>query len=477
MKFVNRKTELNELEHIYRLSQNKLFPVLITGPRRVGKTELAKQFIKNKKHLYFFIYEGKSLNSLLRDFEQEFKNKGILDKFSKIESAESFVDLLFEKCRGYVILFDEAQYMKQIYKPFFSLMQRKFDEKKDYRCMIIFLGSITGLIKKVFEGLKAPLYGRIKAKINLQQLSYIDIREMMLQLGYKEESEFIEFYAVFGGFPKYYIAIEDYELNNQPLTSVINYLFFRENAPLSNEIIDILIQEFGKRKSYYYDILEAIAAGKTKLNEIAIYCGKTQTGITPFMRDLIDYHELIKREVKATENPEKSRNSIYRIKSPIFNFWFRFVYKNLKYVEIRDFDYLMKIIKKNINSYIGTRFEELCRELAVRIPEIKTKFGIVGKWWGYYRSEEGERNEMELDLCALNKEKKHILFGECKWQKNVDAEKIVEEIAKKSQYVEWNKWRRVEYYAVFAKSFSRKIKSFDGKIVHCIELKDIKKFI
>src|SRR3989338_10839536 len=142
MKFVNRKTELNELEHIYRLSQNKLFPVLITGPRRVGKTELAKQFIKNKKHLYFFIYEGKSLNSLLRDFEQEFKNKGILDKFSKIESAESFVDLLFEKCRGYVILFDEAQYMKQIYKPFFSLMQRKFDEKKDYRCMIIFLGSI-----------------------------------------------------------------------------------------------------------------------------------------------------------------------------------------------------------------------------------------------------------------------------------------------------------------------------------------------
>ena len=40
----------------------------------------------------------------------------------------------------------------------------------------------------------------------------------------------------------------------------------------------------------------------------------------------------------------------------------------------------------------------------------------------------------------------------------IDAEKVVSELKQKSQYVEWNKEKRKEYYAVFARSFKHKPK-------------------
>ena len=48
MKFINRTTELEELKEVHKFSKKKLFPILITGPRRIGKTRLIEEFCKNK---------------------------------------------------------------------------------------------------------------------------------------------------------------------------------------------------------------------------------------------------------------------------------------------------------------------------------------------------------------------------------------------------------------------------------------------
>ena len=49
--FVNRIEELNYLEKIQK-EQGAPF-VIIYGCRRIGKTELLRQFSKDKKHLFF----------------------------------------------------------------------------------------------------------------------------------------------------------------------------------------------------------------------------------------------------------------------------------------------------------------------------------------------------------------------------------------------------------------------------------------
>jgi len=49
--FVDREGELLLLEETYK--QNKSSLIILYGRRRIGKTELVKQFIKEKPHIYF----------------------------------------------------------------------------------------------------------------------------------------------------------------------------------------------------------------------------------------------------------------------------------------------------------------------------------------------------------------------------------------------------------------------------------------
>ena len=53
--------------------------------------------------------------------------------------------------------------------------------------------------------------------------------------------------------------------------------------------------------------------------------------------------------------------------------------------------------------------------------------------------------------------------------------KVCKELAEKSEYVKWHNEERKESFAVFAKSFSKKIKDFEGKKVYCFDLKDLEK--
>jgi len=90
-------------------------------------------------------------------------------------------------------------------------------------------------------------------------------------------------------------------------------------------------------------------------------------------------------------------------------------------------------------------------------------FSKIGKWW---------HKDKEIDIVALNERSKEIVFCECKWKENVNSERILEELKEKSMHVDWYKNERKEYYAIFAKSFERKIKE---KNVFLFDLNDIEK--
>jgi AAA+ ATPase superfamily predicted ATPase len=66
VRFFNRTHDLSILEDLYRAPSSSL--VVLYGRRRVGKTELVKEFIKNKKSIYLFL-ETKPEKLLLKDLE------------------------------------------------------------------------------------------------------------------------------------------------------------------------------------------------------------------------------------------------------------------------------------------------------------------------------------------------------------------------------------------------------------------------
>ena len=55
MRFFDRETEFEKLREIEELSHNVAQFTIITGRRRIGKTEMVKKFFEGKTILYFFV--------------------------------------------------------------------------------------------------------------------------------------------------------------------------------------------------------------------------------------------------------------------------------------------------------------------------------------------------------------------------------------------------------------------------------------
>ena len=462
MKFVNRKKELKQLEEYYNLSKKGLMTVAMAGLRRVGKTTLIKEFVKDKKAIYFFVYESKTSLALLDEFTKELRARKIITEIEKIDSWMLFFDIIFKRCQDHIIIFDEFQNFYSIDRSVFSIMQRFCDDNQSTPINIIILGSLISLFRKIFEDKKQALYGRIAAKIKLESFSLKDSFFVMHILGIDNIEERIQLYSLFGGFPKYYAAIEQFELTKKSPLEIIEYLFVQENAPLENEVTEILKQEFGRRSSLYYSILEAIANGKTKLSEIASTIHMKESSITRHLSELEEKFNLI----KSMRPIGSKKNTRYSLTHPLILFWFKFIYNKFSEYKLKDTKELMKNISKDFNSFVGKRFEDVSREFLIA----KFPLDSIGNWWGNRRINDA-REEIEIDLVAT--EANTILFVECKWKENINAEEIVRLCEEKSRFVEWNKKDRNESFVVFAKSFEKKIGEFNSKKVYCFDLKDI----
>ncbi len=467
MKFINRRKELTYLEDTRQLSKRKLFTLVVFGLRRVGKTRLIKEFTKGKS-LYFFVNKNKSSIGLLRDFQEVLRENKLISELEILRNWDDFFKIIFERYKG-IVVFDEFQNFFNVDPSVFGTLQNFIDgyeERKDL--LIVFCGSLIGLIKRTFEDNREPLYGRIKRKLNLKPLSLLDIMEMgdLLKLDFED---IIKLYVIFGGFPLYWVAIEDEGLVGKGFEEIMESFFFRENAIFEDEVEKILALEFGKRKGRYYDILVAIASGRNTLAKIASFLSVKQTELTRYVKELVEYFEMVEYEKQVCGNKR-----IMYIKNSLMNFWFRHFYKNLSLYKQRNPEFIKKT-KENISSYIGKRFELICAEI---IKELKLfDADSVGKQWGKIKGKPKGENTYEIDVLAINEKTKEILACECKWQGRVNAEKVVKELNEKLSYVDWHKKKRKESFAIFAKSFSKKIKSYEGKPVYCFDLKDLQRLL
>lgn len=449
MKFIDRTEEIRYLKEAAELSKSKLFTVSITGLRRVGKTRLILEMM-SKEDIYFFVNKDKESTSLLQEYADILKARKILAELETLNNWDIFFKVLFERFKG-IVAFDEFQNFTVVDKSVYGILQKYIDLNENKAGLfIIFSGSTVGLMKKLFSDSKQPLYGRLKRKMPLKPLMFRGTLEVCDTLGIHDIEEAVRLYAIFGGFPKYYVTIEDEQLGDSGFEKIMDRLFFAENAVLEDEATQILSLEFGKRSGIYYDILAAIASGNTRISEVASFLRKKETALTRQMNELINRFELV-----SVEKPVTGGKSIFVINHPLLNFWFRFFYKNLSSYKRRETALISKI-KDNMNAYVGRRFEEVCREFLL---SQKLNFEKTGRWWGAYRdTETDERKVAEIDIVSINEQTKEILFCECKWQNlsQKDAEKLIAALKEKSKYVEWNIGKRKEHFAIFAKRIERK---------------------
>jgi AAA+ ATPase superfamily predicted ATPase len=223
----------------------------------------------------------------------------------------------------------------------------------------------------------------------------------------------------------------------------------------------LLIEEELPEPTRYLLVLEAIAYGKTKLSEISNYT-KISMNKLPYYLNVLRNLGFIVHEKPIFEK----RKGIYKISDKYMNFWFRFISPFFEEIEAGLKENAINSFKKNFNTYLGNVFEDVCKEFIIEAKIFN--FTKLGKWW---------HKDKEIDIVALNEHNKEILFCECKWQSKVNAEKLCKELAEKAQHVQWNNEKRKEYFAIFARSFSKRIEEFEGRKVFCFDLRDLEKSV
>jgi AAA+ ATPase superfamily predicted ATPase len=391
MKFYDRIAELAALENA--CSGKGAEMIVVSGRRRIGKSRLIDEFLKNKDFAKVLIVP-KEEKQVAGDFAAVLAD-GYKPSFSNVEEA---LEYFFNNFKKPILYVDEFSNLVDVNASIPYVFKRVWEKYKDNTLKIlIFSGSYVSMMDKIFTRQKAPLFNRAGYQMVLAPLPFKVVWEMQEDLGFKA-TEKVTNYCILGGVPYYYEL-----LTKRGSEEAVNNLFFNVAAPLKEEGQNILRQEFGGAYKKYFSILEAIGAGIVSGSEIANRLGVSQTTLSKYVMSLQRDFQLVERLVPFDQNPQRSKKGVYSIKDNTIAFWFNNVYGKQAPPS-----------EEELNEFVSRRFEVFCKDFLAEYLKGKGESVVkTGRWWGQVQIKPKEFEEREID--AIVETKNSIFVGECKW--------------------------------------------------------------
>ncbi len=413
LKFIDREPELRALEELY--AQDRAHLVLIYGRRRIGKTELVKQFIKGRQSFYFLARKEPmelELDRLLRSFNRKF------NVFIEARNLEEFFEEV-RKFRKLIFVIDEFPYWVEENKSIPSTFQYIWDEiLMDSRIVLILMGSSISTMESLMS-YKNPLYGRRTAQIKLSTLRFFHLREAFPRYSWED---LVKVYGTIDGIPAYLQYFGD----SMSVEENIERNFYSRVSILYEDAERLLKDEL-REPVTYLNILRAINEGKTKLTEIANETKVAVTNLPKYLKTL-ETLDLVYKEFPVTVRQRK-RFGVYRVKDFYYRFWLRFVYPYRDDIEIGAISF--DDLRRDFNVYLGEVFERVAREFLITLNaegRLPFRFTKIGRWW-----DKGE----EIDLVAVNSLTNEAGFFEAKWKElsRREALRVLRKLKEKSEMV------------------------------------------
>lgn len=435
--FIGRERELASLNKLY--TSDKFEFAVIYGRRRVGKTALINQFISDKKAIFFMGIESNARQNLenLSKNIMEFRT-GVQAEtaFVSFQAALEYVFKLAEKER-LIFIIDEYPYVARAVKSLASTLQLLIDRYKDCsKLMLILCGSSMSYMEDQVLAYKAPLYGRRTSQMKILPFDFADTCRYFKN--FSDEDRAIV-YGMVGGTPQYLLQMDD----RLSIEENIKNTFLNPTSSLFEEPENLLKQEV-REAALYNAIITAIATGASRMAEISAKVGENTSICTVYLKNLMALG-LIRKETPYGE--KMSRKSIYVIDDNMFRFWYRFVPENSSIIVRGAADLAYRRIEPHISDYMGTVFEEICRQYLWKLllsGESPVEFRELGRWWG---TDPSTRSQTEIDIMG-EQDKDTALFGECKWTNEKVDVGVLETLVRRSHMFHYSK---VKLY-LFAKS-------------------------
>lgn len=436
--FFGREKELKKLNQMY--DSDKFEFAVFYGRRRVGKTTLIRQFCKGKNAIYFVAREASgevNLENFSSDvYSVTAKEAAQNSYFSNWEKAFDYLYNISINNR-IILVIDEYPYLAESYHPISSILQAHIDMKlKDSKLFLILCGSSMSFMEYQVLGYKSPLYGRRTAQFRVRPFSYFG--SLPFLEGFSNEDKAI-LYGITGGIPEYLTKID----NKLSLKDNILSLYLSDSGHLYEEPANLIKQEL-REPATYNGIIDAIAHGASRLNEISTKNNIESNKCAKYLSSLMALG-IVKKELPVTETV--SKKSIYLLEDQMFRFWYRFVFPNMSLIVSDQGENVYKsFVEPQLNTFMGLVFEDICKQYLEEQLKNDTApffYGNIGRWWG--NNPKLKRQE-EIDIMTFRDE--DALFGECKWTNTLVDIDVLNDLIEQSNLFHYKN----NYYYLFAKT-------------------------
>lgn len=436
--FVDRKHELDRLQSLYSTEQAAL--AVVYGRRRMGKTTLVLESIKNRDDAVYYQATRGSATQQIESFVNDAAT--VYPGVARIrEDWESLLGFLTEQ--DAIIVIDEFPYLVEQTESLPSILQRVWDHTaSETAATVVLTGSAIGMMYEyALEG-SGPLYGRLSKDPNGQlDVGPLPFSAAMSFFPEYSPPEQVMANGIFGGTPEYLQAVRD----DETLGANITRTLLRRDGSLHEEPENVLHREVDE-VDRYFAVLKSMAEGNRTQNEIAQAAGIASGSVGYYLSRLRDLR-VVEQQYPATVNPDRSRKGRYRISDPLFRFWFRFVYGRTARYEVYGDGAYTNLVKPELADFVSDRFEQLCQRAV--LYEYGDEYRFVeepSNWW--------DGSGREIDVVAPT-DGETIVVGEAKFKQQPIGYDVLSQLENEAPQVDWspeNGGEAMYQYALFSRS-------------------------
>lgn len=387
------------------LSSNRSEFIAVYGRRRVGKTFLIREVIKDGLSFYVTGVHNASKDLQLTNFalalQNYSKSDSILVRKNWILAFSDLSKYLETLPEGNKVIFiDELPWMDTQKSGFIFALENFWNSWASARndIKLIVCGSATSWMLNNLIHNRGGLHNRLTHHILVNPFTLKECEQYFQANGFSySRKQIAECYMVMGGVP-FYLSLMN---KSKSLAQNIDQLFFAENAELKNEFKDLYNALF-KKANHHIEVVTALATKGVGLTrqEILKSTGITDNGAFSVVLEELEQCGFIRQYTpfssKGNSDRRTKNNTTYQLIDFYTLFYFRYIRNN----NYQDEHFWSTSLNSQLHSaWSGLSYEMLCLN---HIKQIKFKLGISGVQsrtcsWRSNSSENGAQIDLLID--------------------------------------------------------------------------------